>query len=205
MKLDLDLNRIEQLDPVIRKTDVVTIDDFLTADQCQAMIDHAEANGFEAASVRTGQGAKMMTQVRNNDRFIFDDAALASEFWRGIEMFLDAFELELEPVALNERFRFYRYDPAQRFKRHRDGEELIGGRVSKITALIYLNDDCEGGATVFTEHEFTDGGRIDDVVTIQPRRGTLLMFRHHLWHEGQEVTSGRKYVLRTDVLCRQQA
>ncbi len=38
-------------------------------------------------------------------------------------------------------------------------------------------------------------------VTVVPRRGMALLFRHHLLHEGATVTSGRKYVLRSDVMC----
>jgi hypothetical protein len=35
---------------------------------------------------------------------------------------------------------------------------------------------------------------------VRPVRGTALVFRHRLLHEGAPVLTGRKYVLRTDVM-----
>jgi hypothetical protein len=39
-----------------------------------------------------------------------------------------------------------------------------------------------------------------DPFTVVPRKGSALFFYHHLDHRGDEVTSGRKYVLRSDVM-----
>ena len=36
--------------------------------------------------------------------------------------------------------------------------------------------------------------------TVLPRTGSALIFTHPVLHEGCEVTRGRKYVLRTDVM-----
>lgn len=201
MNIDVDLDMISQLDPVIHKDGVVTVDGFLTGLQCQQFIDSAESGGFAEAMVRMEAGARMLKSVRNNDRFIIDDFELADSLWPAVELFVDAFDLDIKPVALNERFRFYRYSPSQRFKRHRDGEERIRGLLSRITFLVYLNDDYEGGATVFSEYKFHDGQRSDEIVTVAPKIGKALLFQHHLWHEGEEVIRGRKYVMRTDVLC----
>lgn len=41
-------------------------------------------------------------------------------------------------------------------------------------------------------------------VTITPQQGLALCFIHQLLHKGQPVTSGRKYVLRTDVMYRRE-
>ena len=56
--------------------------------------------------------------------------------------------------------------------------------------MVYLNDDFAGGET-----EFVDLRR-----TIVPRTGSALLFQHMLLHAGETVTSGVKYVLRSDVL-----
>jgi hypothetical protein len=75
----------------------------------------------------------------------------------------------------------------------RDGR--IRMRFASIRARgVYLNDDCEGGTT-----DFRDG------VSVAPRRGTGLVFEHHLVHQGAPVARGRKYVLRTDVMYRRDA
>ncbi|MCY2984192.1 MAG: hypothetical protein NTY15_11250 [Planctomycetota bacterium] len=48
--------------------DIFTVSDVFFAAECDALIERAEAIGFDAASVRTHSGPKMMTNIRNNDR-----------------------------------------------------------------------------------------------------------------------------------------
>ena len=60
--------------------------------------------------------------------------------------------------------------------------------------MVYLNDDFSGGATNFYNGDGTPNARV------QPKHGMALVFRHAQLHEGAPVTSGRKYVLRTDVM-----
>ena len=38
-------------------------------------------------------------------------------------------------------------------------------------------------------------------MVVKPRQGMALIFAHPLLHKGEPVVSGRKYVLRTDVMC----
>ena len=92
-------------------------------------------------------------------------------------------------IGLNERFRFYRYDPGEQFAPHTDGcFRRDNGEESLLTFMIYLNEGCEGGETNFGE------------VRIVPKTGMTLIFDHYLLHEGAAVVSGRKYVLRSDVM-----
>lgn len=200
MLISIEPERTATLEPVIHKPGVVTVDGFLTKSQCDALIQAAEQGGFEAATVRLPGGPQMRTDIRNNDRYMVDDFGLAGELWKGAELFTDAFDFDTEPACLNERIRFYRYDPTQRFKRHRDGTESIRGMTSRLTFMVYLNDDFDGGATVFSDSHEADGERAEDTISIEPKTGTALFFIHHLWHEGQVLIEGRKYVLRTDVL-----
>ena len=70
---------------------------------------------------------------------------------------------------------------------------------SYLTFLIYLNDDFQGGETRFyLPHQLSRG--------IVPKTGSILIFPQgnlaSLIHEGAAVTSGVKYVIRTDVLYR---
>ena len=77
------------------------------------------------------------------------------------------------------------------FKWHRDGSFVRSpDEASCLTFLIYLNHDFEGGATAF---------RTD---VVEPRAGSVLVFPHRLTHQGMEIVSGMKYVLRTDVMYR---
>ena len=60
---------------------------------------------------------------------------------------------------------------------------------SFFTFLVYLNDDFEGGETEF-----------EDIATVQPKTGDALVFYHPYRHEGKTLLSGKKYVLRTDIM-----
>ena len=178
-----------------------TVADLLTPAECQQLIDRGERIGFEAASVATAAGAKMMTNLRNNDRATFDDPALAAQLWERVAPHVPSL-CGSTPVGLNERLRFYRYDPSQRFKAHRDGVfERSPTERSRLTFMVYLNQGSDGGQTVFYSEERIDGLR-KVVASVEPRAGMGLFFAHEWWHEGAKVVSGRKYVLRTDVIYR---
>src|SRR4051812_45918059 len=129
-------------------TGIYTVASVFTPDECQALIERAEQIGFEAASVRTSTGAKMMTEIRNNDRVVLQDAGLAELMYRRIEAALPELD-QSKPCGVDDHLRFYRYIPGQQFKRHKDGSAADSlGRTSKLSYLIYLNGDCDGGATV---------------------------------------------------------
>ena len=96
---------------------------------------------------------------------------------------------------MNERFRFYRYDPGQRFAPHFDGYfGRENGDRSQLTFMVYLNSDFVGGETKFYDENRTVR------LTVRPAQGMAVGFEHLQLHEGAPVVSGRKYVLRTDVM-----
>jgi predicted 2-oxoglutarate/Fe(II)-dependent dioxygenase YbiX len=168
---------------------IFTIADFLTAEECGRYIALAEGKGFDDAPINTLFGPVVEKEIRNNERVIVDDLALANAIWERAKDYVPGVLAGFRALGINERFRFYRYDPGQAFRWHRDGYfQRENGERSRLTLMVYLNDDFEGGETLFEE------------VVVRPQRGMALCFIHHLLHEGAEVISGRKYVLRTDVM-----
>lgn len=173
-----------------------TIDDFCTPDECAALVDRIEAAKPEVAPITTARGFVMAPKIRNNERVVFDDADLATRLFERARAGLPESMLGRRPVGANERFRAYRYRPGQRFKAHYDGAFVRNAEEqSLVTFMVYLNEGFEGGETAFLD--------LERVVT--PRTGTALFFQHHLLHEGREVDTGTKYVLRTDVMFRASA
>jgi len=174
----------------IHTPDIFTIDHFLTNQECDDYIFFSETKGYEEATVSLTKGAKMMKGIRNNDRVIYEDEKLAQKFWERLKPHVQHLEFEnIEPIGLNPRFRFYRYENNQRFNKHRDGRVKISEEIeSRVTFMIYLNDDFEGGETEF------------ETLKITATKGMALCFVHELKHKGCSVTKGAKYVLRTDVL-----
>jgi predicted 2-oxoglutarate/Fe(II)-dependent dioxygenase YbiX len=174
------------------------IHDFFTADECQSAVDRSERAGYEAATVTTAEGAVRIAEIRDNARLIEEDRALAETLWTRARQFLPPTVDSWRGIGLNERFRFYRYDPGQKFAPHFDGYfERDNGERSQLTFMVYLNDDFAGGETKFYG---ADRDRAVERVTVRPVRGMALVFAHLQLHEGASVVQGRKYVLRTDVM-----
>ena len=173
---------------------IIAINDFLSPVECQTLIDRAEGIGFEAASVGTKHGAEMRTDIRNNDRAIFDDQELAAEMWDRVAPFVPSPLWKRRAIGLNERWRFYRYEAGQVFKRHQDGSiKREGDEKTQMTLLLYLNQGCIGGQTRFYLHDRAEP------LDVEPMQGMALLFLHTFWHEGTSVLEGQKYVLRSDV------
>jgi len=178
----------------MKDTVLFTIPEFLSPAACDAWIALAESHGFEEAPITTFQGPVHMPEVRNNTRVMIDDVPRAESLWSRLAPYVTA-EHESgacwRPVGLNERLRFYRYEPGQVFRWHSDGAFVRrAGELSRLTFIVYLNEDFDGGATEF----------LDAVVT--PRRGMALVFSHPVRHQGAVVTRGTKHVLRSDVMFR---
>jgi len=168
-----------------------TLDDILDPIACTDLIARIEAAGPAAAPITTASGFVMAPHIRNNTRVVFDDPALADRLFARIAPHVPAQLCGMQAVGANERFRAYRYEPGQRFAPHRDGAFARTDRErSLLTFMVYLNDGFAGGDTAFHEHG----------VVARPHTGRALLFQHLLLHEGCTVTSGVKYVLRSDVM-----
>jgi len=140
----------------------------------------------------------MMKGVRNNERCMVDDPEVAQSLWQRVDPYLSALPIEIAPVAVNERIRFYKYLPGQRFLGHRDGRVKVRGLVSRLSFLVYLNCEFEGGETTFRPLPAKPG--VSQLpIHVVPQAGDALLFEHHHWHEGARVTSGIKYVMRSDI------
>ena len=173
------------------------VHDFLSGGECLALIRRSEGLGYEPAPI----GDALLATARNNERVMVDDPQLAADLFSRARPFLPPV-IDRQPlVGLNERFRFYRYDPGHRFKPHPDAafSRLERWEESLLTFMVYLNEEVEGGETRFY-------AGLENVVYglpcrfVRPKTGMALVFAHRLWHEGAVVRSGRKYVLRTDVM-----
>lgn len=175
----------------ILNASVMTIDDFLAPDECAALIALAEGDGFSAAMVRANSGTQAMPAIRNNERAELENPLWVGLLWqRLLQMDLPRLDGST-PWGLPAALRFYKYRAGQRFKMHKDGPWLENGLQSKLTFLVYLNDGFAGGATDFRDFK------------VVPKTGMALLFVHATWHEGCAVESGEKYVLRSDVLYRE--
>ena len=123
-------------------------------------------------------------------------------------------------AGINARCRFFRYTDGEKavYRPHIDGSwpgsgldvttgryvhDAFGDRRSRLTFLMYLNDNFEGGCTTF--YMPAAGGGLQ-AQGVQPRAGAVLCFPQgntaSLLHEGSAVKRGTKDVVRSDVLYR---
>ncbi|SFO85997.1 2OG-Fe(II) oxygenase superfamily protein [Chitinophaga sp. YR627] len=184
------------MEKIVYTQDIFTINDFLSHDECSALIGKSEEMGYEEATVDVGGGQQRMIKgVRNNERVLYKDELYAGLLWDRLKAFAPEGKSGESACGLNELFRFYKYSPGQRFKMHKDGSFTRDPyEASQYTFLIYLNNEYEGGETIFASGE-----------TIRPQTGSALIFHHPLRHEGALLETGVKYVLRTDIMYTKQS
>ncbi len=170
---------------------IFVINDFLSGEECDDLIEISEQTGYEVATVETDSGTLRIENVRNNLRALYRDVSLAEKLWKRIKNYAPVKIGNSNAVGLNELFRFYKYTTGNRFKRHRDNSFIRDdSEASYYTFMVYLNDGYEQGETRFKD------------VIIKGERGMALIFLHSLEHEGAEVSNGVKYVLRSDIMYR---
>jgi len=88
-----------------------------------------------------------------------------------------------------------RYSPGEYFGPHTDAPFRANDQsVTKLSMVLYLNDDYSGGKTSFP----------DISLDVRPEVGKVLLFAPDLRHMSQTVLSGVKYIVRSEVLYRSQ-
>lgn len=193
----------------IKGTSMFQVEGVLSPQEAQQFVQAMEGSGL--LTHQSSRGPKYGEAYRDNDRYSVQDEAFASALWEasGLRALFEGIQVDgCCAVGLNPNIRLYRYKAGQRFGKHVDGsQELGGGRFTQYTLLLYLNGGPPGagGATrlVGGETAFYTGPRSRLLASVAPRAGMALLHIHGdycLEHEALEVTAGAKYVLRSDVV-----
>jgi hypothetical protein len=188
--------------PLGRGEPCVLVHGFLSAHECDALIQAAEQRGF------AGAGPDYPPSYRDNDRLVADDPNLAGQLFerlagcatRSAEVAGVMRETDWSLVGVNERLRFCRYLPGTQFRAHQDGVHHRPCSQSRLTFMVYLNDNAfTGGDTVFFEGR-SSAMAGHNPAALRPRKGSLILFSHALWHAGARVHTGVKYVMRSELM-----
>lgn len=171
--------------------------------ECEQLLNSEIKNSFQKAI------ANYPTYYRNNDRFVIDNDDLANQLFEKVKPYLpETIEINSAVQAengvwhlkeLNNRLRFCKYSANQYFHRHLDGVHYRNDTTqSKLTFMIYLNSatEFEGGRTLFFKTKETE----EVWASYIPKQGDLIVFDHNVWHEGEVLSKGEKFVLRSDIL-----
>lgn len=193
-----------------------------TEAECARLIQQSESLGYlKDAAV------SLPREVRHNDNVtLIVDEVTERLIWQRVAPWvaqnLKIFENK-QPLGINTRFRFYRYQQGDYFKFHIDGD-WPGSRIvdrklqhngypdrySKMTFLILLTDEFRGGETRFLVNADNPGkpnrrGDKTAEVDVRTPAGGVLLFPHgrhelHCLHSSLAITEGVKYIIRTDLL-----
>ncbi len=179
------------------------IPSLFSKDECEQFLNADIKSSFQKAI------SNYPTYYRNNDRFVMDNDDLANQLFEKVKPYLpEKIEINSAILAengvwhlkeLNSRLRFCKYSANQYFHRHLDGIHYRNDTTqSKLTFMIYLNSATEfkGGRTLFFRTKETS----EIWASYIPKQGDLIVFDHNVWHEGEILTQGEKFVLRSDIL-----
>jgi hypothetical protein len=195
------------------------IADLFTADECNAIIQAGEAVGYDPDQPAGGTSAADKKSILAHAFVWCTDVPFIQTVWCRVQDLVPRVVAGGRAVGINRRWRCYRYVPGSVYRPHIDGawpgsgvdesgayvyDDFQDGRTSRLTFLIYLNDDFNGGCTTFFTPSVKEHGVLD-ARGVRPRQCAALVFPHGdtigaLLHEGSPVEQGAKYVVRTDVL-----
>ena len=178
-------------DPII-----YVVDDFISEDECQEFI-NCSKDKLQPATV-VGLDNEQKLKDRTNEFAWLEHHANESihEVSKRLSILVQM------PIRNAEMFQVVHYERGTEYKPHFDSFDQsteLGkkywepGGQRMITALIYLNDVADGGATYFPELN----------ISINPKKGNVLVFHNTIsettninprsLHAGMPVTSGEKW------------
>jgi Rps23 Pro-64 3,4-dihydroxylase Tpa1-like proline 4-hydroxylase len=168
----------------INKKFLFVVKDILTKKECTDLIAYMESKPHK----------QMRGRQTNYDRVIYiSDEWAECIYSRVIDILPKGFR---EEIDINTYFRFSKYYPGGFFRIHSDGiNQNKDGKRTIMTINIFLNNECEGGSTTFYSDD-----RKRKVISVKPEPGTCAIFDRRIQHCGDRVTSGIKYLFRTDVM-----
>jgi len=230
-----DTGRACGLEGVLRQGPAFVLDKVLPKAVCEHLINTCEEIGFgsyDAGKNRHGALQILISQATAD--------SVATTLSRHVDVSqIESGDKNLVYAGLNRRWRIYRYATGgeETFAPHIDAGFPPSGLdekdmtllwddcpadqevVSRLTVLMYLNDDFEGGETKFyqpvSEAAPNGEGKTPLIASVRPVAGSVLVFpqavgeeaveyarQHWPLHEGAPVVSGNrpKYVIRSDVL-----
>lgn len=169
--------------------EVFLFEKVLAAAECEYLIDAAEPLLQPSVIVDPGTGQMRPHPVRTSEGAMFP--------WASEDLVISALNRRIAvatstDVECGEPLQVLRYSPGQEYRPHLDALPA-GANQRVVTMLVYLNQDYDGGETLFTKTGLKVSGG----------KGNGLSFRNALpsglpdiaaEHAGLPVLSGHKYV-----------
>ena len=205
---------------------IIICNNFLSESECDEIIKNGEEHGMEYLEYRkshriigidSNNNLTKTIQTRLKQRNLINEINKFNCVPYGFESYNVEWNDNLE-THINTCFRMNKYESSN-FEIHRDAQLTFSKTIkSNYTILIYLNDDYEGGETIFQIHNDINVDDMDilyngisakkeaeltknksNFYTIKPTKGTCVIFDQRILHKSEKC-EGIKYVLRTDLI-----
>jgi hypothetical protein len=176
----------------VDKYDVKEIQNILTSEECDVVIQCAKKSGLTKSSLLFQSNTKIYTS-NNTDNRISSETWLENTYHPILKKISEInTNLTGLPENIQEDLVVVKYNTGGKFNAHYDASDTYNGQ-RYTTLIIYLNDDFEGGETVFT--------KIDK--TIKPKKGNGILFYNtdvsgkilvDSLHKGNPIIAGEKWI-----------
>ena len=190
MDLDADgnPNALPEVERLSEDPEVVRFEQLLTPAECRYLME-ASGNQFEPSMVYDSSRQLVRDEIRTSDgstiHWLIEDPAVVA-LNRRIAAVSGSHYEDGEALAL------LRYSPGQEYRPHFDFVKGADNR-RLMTALIYLNEDYEGGETAFVRTGLKIKGKAGDVILFRNDGGDKGP-NPLSEHAGLPVTKGIKYL-----------
>jgi len=112
--------------------------------------------------------------------------------------------------SMSERVRFVRYEAGQAFPPHTDGPEVRGANIRSFYSILFYLDSGSGSKFSGGELRFlralndktskTGEAETEVITEVVPEAGMVIVLPHRTLHQSAPLSTGRKYVIRNDIL-----
>ena len=197
---------------------LIIIKDILNSDECDEILE-------ETNNLYSNLKIEYLETDRNAERILNINEKMAEHIYYKIKHIIEeehsrknlkpfgfGVEGQWKPIGINSCFRHSKYDaPSVGFIFHRDSSYIENSNKRSILSLIiYLNDDFDGGETLFVKpnterkigqivlEELSEGYKI--LYKIKPQKNTAVLFNHNVIHSGMPVLNNTKYIIKTDII-----
>lgn len=185
-----ELEYADETDPYDRP---YILQNFLTQDQCRAIINHSESKLIDSEVL----GGKHKNVRDSQQHWIPKSDPLAKPLFEKVSKMFNI------PFENGEDLQVVRYRPGQFYKEHHDSccddnencsDFIKKGGQRVLTVLIYLNNEFEEGNTYFKNLDLKLKAATGDAIVFYPlAKGTNKCHPYAL-HSGMPVTSGTKWI-----------
>ncbi len=158
----------------------ISINDFLSTIDVERMVNFLKNNNS-----KTSKNVFLQNEIK--DKKIKKDLNSVNKFVENFckNQYAQLVESEFKLTTWIREPELIIWNTGTCLPKHIDGPERIAKPDITLGALIYLNDDYEGGEIGFPEYD----------IIIKPKFGELVIFPCHFLHEVKEVINGERCTL----------